>query len=279
MKFKKMHGAGNDYVFVDARNQSRDWPELAVAVSDRHRGIGSDGLIILLRSERADVRMQMFNANGSEGEMCGNGIRCFVRFALEVNALNPSDRPVSVETGAGVMSVTPLWTNGEMTRASVRMGPPALGPTEIPLALDGQGPVIDHLLEVAGQQVPITGVSMGNPHAVTFIGDDVDDYPLHDIGPAVESHPLFPNKVNFEIVNVVSRDRLKIRVWERGSGLTQACGTGACAAVVAARLKGVVDDDVTVDLPGGSLNIHWTGEGEVIMEGPVADVFEGEWPE
>ena len=278
MRFKKMHGAGNDYVYVDARNQSRDWPELAVAMSDRHKGIGSDGLIILLDSDRADVRMQMFNADGSEGEMCGNGIRCFVRFASDANALTLTDRPVRVETGAGVLSVTPVWTDGEMTRASVSMGPPRLVPADIPMALDGEGPVIDHVLEVAGRQIPITGVSMGNPHAVTFIGEDVDDYPLRDIGPIVEHHPLFPNKVNFEIVNILSRDRLKVRVWERGSGLTQACGTGACAVVVAGRLKGLVDDDVTIDLPGGSLDIRWTGEGDVIMEGPVAEVFEGEWP-
>ncbi|MCH8309813.1 MAG: diaminopimelate epimerase [Chloroflexi bacterium] len=277
MKFKKMHGAGNDYVYVDARTEDRDWPKLAIAVSDRHKGIGSDGLIVLLPSDKADVRMQMFNADGSEGEMCGNGIRCFVRFALGANALNLTDRPVRVETGAGVLSVTPMWTNGIMTRASVGMGPPRLVPSEIPLALRGQGPVIDHILEVAGRQIPITGVSMGNPHAVAFIEEDVDDYPLHEVGPKVEVHPLFPNKVNFEIVNILSRSRLKVRVWERGSGLTQACGTGACAVVVAARLKGVVDDNVTIDLPGGSLNVKWTGEGDVILEGPVAEVFEGEW--
>jgi diaminopimelate epimerase len=206
--------------------------------------------------------MRMFNADGSEGEMCGNGIRCFVRFALEVNALNLEERPVSVETGAGVLAVTPIWTDGEMTRASVGMGRPILEPADIPFALQGMGPVIDHVIEVAGSKIPVTGVSMGNPHAVMFINKDVDDYPLHDIGPLVESHPLFPNKT---------------RVWERGSGLTQACGTGACAVVVSAHLKGLVDDSVTVELPGGALEIYWTGQGEVIMEGPVAEVFEGEW--
>ena len=279
MRFKKMHGAGNDYVYVDARHEDRDWPAMAAAISDRHKGIGSDGLIILLRSDRADVRMQMFNADGSEGEMCGNGIRCFVRFALDKKALDLTDQPVSVETGAGVLSVTPLWADGVMTRASVSMGPPRLAPAEIPLALEGQGPIIDHLMEVAGQKIPITAVSMGNPHAVAFIESDVADYPLRDIGPMVESHALFPNKVNFEIVNVLSRDRLKVRVWERGSGLTQACGTGACAVVVAARLKGLVEEVVTIDLPGGSLSIQWPGSGDVIMEGPVAEVFDGDWLE
>ena len=274
-----MHGAGNDYVYVDARTQSRDWPALAVAMSDRHKGIGADGLIILLSSDHADVRMQMFNADGSEGEMCGNGIRCLVRFGLDIDALTASDKSVRVETGAGVLSVTPRWTNGQMTQASVGMGSPRLVPAEIPLALRQTGPVIDHPMEVAGHRMLITAVSMGNPHAVTFIEDDVDDYPLHDIGPLVETHFLFPNKVNFEIVNILSRDRLKVRVWERGSGLTQACGTGACAAVVAARLRGAMDDNVQVDLPGGSLHIQWPGEGDVIMEGPVAEVFDGEWPD
>ena len=277
MKFKKMHGAGNDYVFVDARNKTRDWPKVAAAVSDRHKGIGSDGLIILLPSEKADVRMQMFNADGSEGEMCGNGIRCFVRFALDVNALNLSDRPVRGETRAGIVPVTPLWNGEVMTRASVSMGPPRLVPADIPLVVEGKGPVVDHELEIAGHKIVFTGVSMGNPHAVTFIDIDVDDYPLHEIGPIVESHSMFPNKVNFEIVNVLSRHRLKVRVWERGSGLTQACGTGACAVVVAARLKGLVSDNVTIDLPGGSLDIQWPGDGDVIMEGPVEESFDGDW--
>ena len=277
MKFKKMHGAGNDYVFVDARNETRDWPKVAAAVSARLKGIGSAGLIILLPSEKADVRMQMFNADGSEGEMCGNGIRCFVRFALDANALNLSDRPVRVETAAGILPVTPLWIGEFMTRASVSMGPPRLVPADIPLVVEGEGPVIDHELEIAGQQIVFTGVSMGNPHAVTFIDIDVDDYPLHEIGPIVESHSMFPNKVNFEIVNVLSRHRMKVRVWERGSGLTQACGTGACAVVVAARLKGLVSDNVTIDLPGGSLDIQWPGDGDVIMEGPVEESFDGDW--
>lgn len=277
MRFTKMHGAGNDYVYVDARFQKDDWPKLAVAMSDRHKGIGSDGLIILLPSDEADVRMRMFNADGSEGEMCGNGIRCFVRFGFAVDALDPDHNPVRVETAAGVLSVTPSWAHGEVTWASVSMGPPHLAPGEIPLAMAGKGPVVDHPVQVGDLQVPITAVSMGNPHAVTFMEQDVESYPLHEVGPSVERHPLFPNRVNFEIVNILSRDRLKVRVWERGSGLTQACGTGACAVVVAARLKGVVDDKVSVDLPGGTLGIHWTGEGDVTLEGPVAQVFEGEW--
>tara|TARA_Y100000310_G_scaffold321824_1_gene380011 strand:+ start:784 stop:1689 length:906 start_codon:yes stop_codon:yes gene_type:complete len=279
VRFKKYHGAGNDYVYVDARTESRDWPAVAADISDRHKGVGSDGLILMKTSEVADLRMQMFNADGSEGEMCGNGIRCFVRFALDENALPPGVKTVEVETGAGVLSVAPTLTDGGMTRASVSMGPPHLIPADIPIALDGPGPVVDHRLSVEGAQLDITAVSMGNPHAVAFLEEEVDDYLLWRIGPRVEHHPLFPNRVNFEIVNVLSRDRLKVRVWERGSGLTMACGTGACAAVVAARLHGYVDDAVEVDLPGGVLTVTWPGEGDVVLEGPVAEVFEGVWPD
>lgn len=279
MKFKKYHGAGNDYIYVDARAERKDWQLLARAVSDRHIGVGGDGLIILLPSNIADVRMRIFNADGSEAEMCGNGIRCFVRFALEENIRVAVADIVNVETAIGVLAVTPIWEDGQMSRASVDMGAPRLQPAEIPLALKGDGPVIDHLLTVADDSVEITGVSMGNPHAVVFLQQGVAEYPLHRVGPQVEVHPLFPNRVNFEIVNVLDRDRLQVRVWERGSGLTQACGTGACAVVVAARLHGLVDDQVDVDLPGGTLRVTWPGRGTVILEGPIAEVFEGVWPD
>ncbi|MCL0028821.1 diaminopimelate epimerase [Dehalococcoidia bacterium] len=280
MKFKKYHGAGNDYVYVDARAERRDWHSLARAMSDRHTGVGGDGLIILLPSDIADMRMRIFNADGSEAEMCGNGIRCFVRFALEeiTRGTTVADI-VNVETAVGVLAVTPIWEDGHMTRASVDMGAPQLQPAEIPLALKGDGPVMDHVLTVGNDSVKITGVSMGNPHAVVFLQQGVAEYPLDRVGPQVEVHPLFPNRVNFEIVNVLGRERLKVRVWERGSGLTQACGTGACAVVVAARLHGLVDDQVDVDLPGGTLRVRWPGQGTVILEGPIAEVFEGAWPD
>ena len=277
MKFKKYHGAGNDYIYVDARTDERDWQSLARAVSDRHKGIGADGLIILLRSSAADLRMRMFNADGSEGEMCGNGIRCFVRFALEEKAIGPVGDVVKVETEAGVMSVTPIWEGGQMTRASVDMGRPSLQPADIPMALPGNKPIQDYALTLDDISVEVTAVSMGNPHAVALLQQDIAEFPLHEVGPRVELHPLFPNRVNFEIVNILDRDRLRVRVWERGSGLTQACGTGACAAVVAARLHGRVDDEVDVELPGGVLTVRWPGQGTVTLEGPVAKVFEGVW--
>ena len=281
MKFTKMHGAGNDYVYVDARGQERDWPALSVAMSDRHLGVGSDGLILALPSEKADLRMRMFNADGSEGEMCGNGIRCLVRFAFD-NGIVPAElSPVRVETMAGVLDVTPLGDGGQgMVGARVLMGEPRLVPAEIPVAIEGLDVVIDEPLEVAGHSFRMTCVSMGNPHAVVFMDEPVDEFPLTEIGPQMEHHPLFPARVNFEIVNVLDGGKvLRTRVWERGSGITMACGTGACAVQVAARLNGLAGDRATIALPGGDLTVEWPGEGEVVMEGPVASVFEGEWKE
>lgn len=274
-----MHGAGNDYVYVDAREQERDWRSLSVAMSDRHLGVGSDGLILALPSKKADLRMRMFNADGSEGEMCGNGIRCLVKFAFDNGIVAAEKSPVRVETLAGVLDVTPLGDNGDgMTAARVLMGEPRLNPQEIPVAIEGMDAVIDRPLEVAGRQFRMTCVSMGNPHAVAFLDEPVDEFPLTQIGPMVEHHPLFPARVNFEIANVLDDGKvIKTRVWERGSGITMACGTGACAVQVAARLNGLAGDRATIALPGGDLTVEWRGEGEVVMEGPVATVFDGEW--
>ena len=279
LRFSKLHGAGNDYLFVAAQGDERDWPRLAREMSHRHFGVGADGLILALPAEKAHLRMRMFNADGSEGEMCGNGIRCLVRFAFDQGLIPPDTSPVLVETAAGLKSVTPLWEDGVMVAARVGMGPPALRPSQVPMRVEGQGPVKDHPLEVEGRRFLLTGVSMGNPHAVAFLQEPVDEVPLERLGPLVERHPLFPRRTNFEIVNVLGPDHLRVRVWERGSGITMACGTGACAVVVAARLHGMVDDEVTVSLPGGDLTVRWTGSGEVVLQGPVAHVFDGRWPE
>ena len=280
MRFVKLHGAGNDYIYVDARAENRDWPDVARQVSDRHFGIGSDGLILLRDSEKADARMQMFNADGSEGQMCGNGIRCFVRFGLDSFALDRASKSFEIETASGVLSVRPKWDGGAMVGASVGMGAPILKPSLVPVAAsDDLDVALDYPLSVDGSEILINCVSMGNPHAVVFMDSPIDDYELTRVGPMVEHHPFFPERVNYEIVNVLARDRIKVRVWERGSGITLACGTGACAAVVAAKLHDLVDDDVTVELPGGELRVSWPGEGEVVMEGPVARVFEGDWPD
>ena len=280
MRFSKLHGAGNDYIYVDARAGERDWTELARQVSDRHFGIGSDGLILLKNSDVADAKMQMFNADGSEGMMCGNGIRCFIRFGMDILALNQANISFDIETASGMLNVRPIWESGVITRASVSMGAPIFRPSDIPVnAPDGMNPVMDYPITVDGVELLLTCVSMGNPHAVMFLDQPVEDYPLTTIGPKVENHPVFPARVNFEVVNVIDSGRIRVRVWERGSGITLACGTGACAAVVAARLQGLVGNKVAVELPGGELEVSWSGDGEVILEGPVAHIFDGDWPE
>ena len=279
MKFTKMHGAGNDYVYMDGRGQTRDWPALSVAMSDRHRGIGSDGIILALASDRADLKMSMFNADGSEAEMCGNGIRCLVSYAFDVGMVPAGASPVTVETLAGVLKVTPIWQDDRMVGATVGMGVPRLSAEEIPVDLPGLEAVVDYPLEVNGRRFSISCVSMGNPHAVAFLDEPVGDVRLNELGPLVEHHALFPRRVNFEIVNVIDRSNVKARVWERGSGLTMACGSGACAIAVAARRHAYIADEVTVALPGGDLKVAWPGHGEVVLEGPVETVFEGEWPD
>jgi len=278
MKFTKMHGAGNDYVYVNGYVESLDWPVISEKISNRHKGIGADGLIVAAASKIADLKMRMFNADGSEGEMCGNGIRCLVAFAMSEGLVDSNANVISVETGAGVLDVRPTFGNSGMNGATVDMGEPILRPSVIPVDLtDESFPVVDYPLEVNGRKFLMTFVSMGNPHAVTFIEEDVSNFPLEDIGPVVENHKMFPNKVNFEVVNVVSETHLKVRVWERGSGITMACGTGACAVVVAAHMKGLVGDQVNIELPGGMLGINWSGKGSILMEGPVEEVYRGQW--
>lgn len=279
MRFTKMHGAGNDYVYIDARSQVRDWPALSVAMSDRHKGVGADGIILALLSEDADMRMRMFNADGSESEMCGNGIRCLVGFALS-RGIVPADNPVVVvETKAGERRVTPRWNDGRIVWASVEMGEPVFEASRIPVNAPGLDIVMDYPLQVDGHTFEISCVSMGNPHAVAFIDTPVNDVRLHELGPMVENHPMFPERVNFEIANVIDGGRLRVRVWERGSGLTEACGTGACAIGVIGRRKSLTGDKIHVALPGGDLVVEWPGDGGVTLEGPVIEVFEGEWPE
>ena len=278
MEFTKMHGAGNDYVYMNASNLSENWSQIAVNVSDRHKGIGSDGLILAMPSEIADIKMRMFNSDGSEGEMCGNGIRCLVGFAIDQNLIPSKQKTVLVETGAGVLSVTPIRTNNIMTGATVSMGLPILEPSQIPVEIDSSSfPVLDHTLNIGYEQMKLSFISMGNPHAISFIDEDIDKYPLTEIGPLVENHEIFPNKINFEIVNIIDRSHLKVRVWERGSGITLACGTGACAVAVAAKLKGIIDDSCTISLPGGDLEISWIDNNEVLMTGPIEKVFSGNW--
>ena len=304
MQFAKMHGAGNDFVVVDGHSLDYDWKALSIAMGDRHFGIGSDGLIVALPSEEGDLRMRMFNPDGSESEMCANGIRCFAKFAVERGLVSLNNGKFQAETMIGVLEVHPIMNANRVVRARVNQGVPILVPEDIPvdpsqrLVPIGVGHstaqrntstgseffnpnnfVFDWPVAIPGHSFSVTGVSMGNPHAVAFIDTPVDEIALSEYGPLVEHHSLFPNRVNFEVVNVIDRTHLTARVWERGAGLTLACGSGACAIAVASRLHGYTDNDIEVKLPGGTLSITWDGEGDVFLEGPVEKVFEGEWPQ
>ena len=276
MKFTKMHGAGNDYVYVNGFEYDLDWKHISQTVSDRHKGIGADGLIVACpSSNNSDLKMRMFNADGSEGEMCGNGIRCLVGFARDESLINSDLQVITVETMAGNLEVFPILENSRMIGAKVSMGSPILVPKNVPVQIGSDEPTLDYSLDVDTHELSLGFVSMGNPHAIAFIEEDVDNFPLELIGPKIENHDIFPNKVNFEIVNALSPSELKVRVWERGSGITMACGTGACAVAVAARLKGITSDDVNLKLPGGDLKVRWDGVGEVELEGPIETVYKG----
>lgn len=276
MKFTKMHGAGNDYVYVNCFEQVElgDVTELAKAISDRHFGVGGDGLVLICPSERADARMVMYNADGSEAEMCGNAVRCVAKFVYDHGIAAKEE--LTIETGRGVLALQCSVTDGKVDRVRVNMEEPILASSEIPTTLAGDPPV-QVPLEVGGRTLEVTCVSMGNPHAVTFVDEVNDDWVLN-IGPQVEVHDAFPRRINAEFIQVVSRSEVIMRVWERGSGETLACGTGACASVVAGVLAGLLDRKVLVRLTGGDLEIEWAESGEVYMTGPAAEVFSGEWP-
>lgn len=276
MHFTKMHGAGNDYVYVDCFQQSppADIPATAIAISDRHTGVGGDGLVLICPSERADARMRMFNADGSEAEMCGNAVRCVAKYVYDRGIVKKSE--LKVETGRGVLTMQ-LTTgrDGLIGQVRVNMGTPILEAERIPTTLPGNPPM-NVPLDVAGTSIDVTCVSMGNPHCVTFVDEVNDDWVLR-VGPLIERHPAFPRRVNAEFIQIVSRTEFIMRVWERGSGETLACGTGACASAVAAALTGRTERTVTAHLRGGDLKLEWATSGEVFMTGPAAEVFSGDW--
>lgn len=278
LSFTKMHGAGNDFIVVEAEGGERDWAGFARRACDRHFGIGADGVLLVSSSEVADIRMRIINADGSEAEMCGNGVRCVAKYAIE-RGLVAGDL-LRLETGVGVLAVEAARdARGSVVRARASMGEPRFDAAQIPAAIEGEAPLRNVSLTVDGQTVAVTLVSMGNPHAVHFWARPVTAYPLAQIGPKVEHHPAFPNRTNFEIARVIDRSRMEARVWERGVGETLACGSGACASVVAARLLHMVDDVVDIALPGGTLTVEWNGSGEVYLSGPVEHVFTGTWPD
>lgn len=274
MKFTKMQGIGNDYVYVNCFQEKVENPEeLAIRVSDRHFGIGSDGLILIQPSENADFRMAMYNADGSEGAMCGNGIRCVAKYVYDYGLTNQTS--ISVETKSGIKYLSLTVENGKVSQVKVNMGAPELTAARIPVVSDKER-VISEPIEVDGNVYRMTCVSMGNPHAVVYL-EDVKNLDIEKIGPKFENHPCFPDRVNTEFVRVIDGHTLEMRVWERGSGETLACGTGACAVAVASILNGYVSGEVTVKLLGGDLKIFWDEkENTVYMTGSAAVVFDGE---
>ena len=275
MKFTKMQGIGNDYVYVNCLQETIENPsELAKKISDRHYGVGSDGLIMINPSDKADFEMEMYNADGSRGEMCGNGIRCVAKYVYDYGLTDKTS--ISVDTLAGIKYLDLTVEDGKVVLVKVDMGKPMLRPEEVPVVSEKEE-VIDEPITVDGQEYRMTCVSMGNPHAVVFM-DDIEHLEIEKIGPKFEHHERFPNRVNTEFVKVLDRQTASMRVWERGSGETLACGTGACAVAVACILGGYTENKVTVKLLGGDLLIEWYREqNKIYMTGPAAVVFDGVW--
>jgi diaminopimelate epimerase len=283
MRFTKMQGAGNDYVYVDCFSQAQpaDPAGLAQRISDRHFGVGGDGLVLILPSREADARMRMFNVDGSEAEMCGNAVRCVAKYVHDHGLATKST--LRVETGRGILSLDLEVADGRVVRARVDMGEPILAADQIPTTLPGNPsvpghPVVDAELPVGGRKLHVTCVSMGNPHCVTYV-PKLSDYWVLRIGPKVETDPHFPRRVNAEFVEVLSRGEVRMRVWERGSGETLACGTGASAVCAAGVLSGRTDRKVLIHLRGGDLELHWAEDNHVYMTGPAVEVFSGDWEE
>ena len=275
MKFTKMQGIGNDYVYVNCFEETVADPErVSEIISDRHFGIGADGLVLIMPSDKADFRMRMFNADGSEGNMCGNATRCIGKFVYDNHLTDKTS--ITLETRSGIKKLTLYPENGKVKTVLVDMGKAVLKPADIPMNVSGDT-FINKPITVDGKEVFITAVSMGNPHAVTYV-DDVDSLELEKIGPSFENHPLFPERVNTEFIKILDESTKQMRVWERGSGETWACGTGACAATAASVLNGYFphDKEITVKLRGGDLFITYKSDGTVLMRGPAETVFTGE---
>lgn len=286
MEFTKMHGAANDFVVVDARKLERNWPEMAITVCDRRRGIGCDSLITVLNSNKADYAMRTYDADGSESETCGNGLRCIARYVYEKGLVPADAEEVKIETLAAVSSIKLERKDGKVVKFWANLGKPRLAPDQLPVNFKaGKGEffnvnsLIDYKGRVDGMELTLNLVSMGNPHAVAFTNDPVADFPMEKIGPLVENLPIFPNRTNFQIARVLDKDHIEARVWEKGIGETQACGSGTCAITVASKLNGFTGSKVQVHLPGGTLDALFNGSGEVVLGGPAVIVYEGTWPD
>ena len=313
MKFAKLQGAGNDFILVDARDTKQDWTKLAQTMCRRHFDIGADGLILVQNSNVADLKMRMFNPDGSEAEACGNGLRCFAKYTIDKGICQlpcHSERSeestdiiptlmLSIETLSGIRKAKAYMSGDKISHVQVSMGVPKFQPEQIPIT-PGQAPcykkqisqympefgeaeikqsppILEHPLMAGERKLILSLLSMGNPHAVNFLSEPVASFPLSEVGPEVEKHPLFPRRTNFEIARVLSRGKIEARVWERGAGETLACGSGACAIAVAAQLLGRIDRKVDIILPGGILTVYWDRVGEVLLIGPAEEVFTGEY--
>jgi diaminopimelate epimerase len=275
MKFTKMHGAGNDYVYVNCFEERVDNPEqVAIQVSNRNFGVGSDGLILIMPSSVADIRMRMFNSDGSESEMCGNGIRCVAKYAYDHGIV--ANIEITAETGSGILTLK-LFTDGrnKVERVRVNMGKPRLTRAEIPMLGEPTAQVVAEPLNIMHTTFAISCVSMGNPHCVIFV-DDVENFQVEKYGPLIENHEFFPRRTNVEFVQVISRSEVRQRTWERGAGETLACGTGASAVCVAGVLNGLTEKKVLNHLSGGDLELEWAEDGYLYMTGPATEVFSGE---
>jgi diaminopimelate epimerase len=286
MDFTKMHGAANDFVVVDGRSIERDWQKLAIAVCDRHRGIGADSLVILVNSDKAEFGMRTFDTDGFESETCGNGIRCLAKYIIDKGLVSHDIEKITIETVATINKIRVERKGGEIVKFWANMGKPRFKAEQIPVNFKaGRGEVIDiksmlaYRVVVEGSELTLNLVSMGNPHAVHFINKPVADFPLSQMGPAVENMSIFPKRVNFEVARILDQNNIEARVWERGVGETLACGSGACAIAVASKIRGYTEYRVDIKMPGGVLNVELNGDSEVILGGPATLVFEGKWPD
>jgi diaminopimelate epimerase len=286
MKFSKLQATGNDFILVDAKTMEGDWSKLARTMCDRHFGIGADGLILVQDSAVADLKMRIFNSDGSEAEVSGNGLRCFARYAIEKgfgdkmsSQMEQGNRPLTIDTLSGIRKVKAYMSGNRVKQIEVNMGLPQFQPEQIPVTAKVDIiPILNYPLEINGEELTLALLSMGNPHAVSFLSQPTSDFRLAEIGPKIEMHPMFPQRTNFEVARVLSREKIEARVWERGVGETLACGSGACAIAVAAQLLDYVDKQVDITLKGGVLTVSWDRVGEVLLTGPVEEVFTGEWP-
>lgn len=284
MKFTKMQGAGNDFVVIEPKTNRRDWSDLAIEMCDRHYGVGADGLLISLPSKIADFKMRIFNADGSESAVCGNGLRCLVKHYLESNPIS-NDSTISVETSIGLRIAKIHSRKQNVIDIQVNMGEPEIGLDCIPVREVGNKNILDittkmnYVIKVDGKELLLSLVSIGNPHAVHFQKGTINNFPLSKLGSKVEQHKLFPDETNFEVVRIINRKKVEAVVWERGVGETLACGSGACAIVVAGNLLGWLDKKVDVILPGGTLKVNWDIDTDtnIYLSGPAATVFHGEW--